>query len=201
MKIDNAPWELYKKVNIPFNAWELQNLYTWRFGKTAPENMPQSVNLSDKSSIVVLNGLYEEWGLTEEFKKLGLKPTEFGLYIIKPGSFEPPHKDCTMTGEVREWALNFPVLNCDKGRTVWISEEPDEYEDTNSNFNNNTKTFYQRKKTRDIGRQIDSIVMDGAYLIRTDVPHTIDNRYSDGPRVVLTYRFNDISWDEITNII
>ena len=43
--------------------------------------------------------------------------------------------------------------------------------------------------------------MDGAYLIRTDVPHTIDNRYSDGPRVVLTYRFDDISWDEITNLI
>ena len=58
----------------------------------------------------------------------GLKPTEFGLYIIKPGSFEPPHKDCTMTGEVREWALNFPVLNCDKGRTVWTREEPNEYE-------------------------------------------------------------------------
>lgn len=128
MKIDPHPWDLYKKVYIPYNP-------------------------------------------AEQFKNLGLKPTDFSLHVAKPRSCEPTQKD------VREWALLFPLYNNDKGKIIWEREEP-------------LPTIV-----------IDSLILDGTYIIRTDVPYTIDNRNSDDYYVIFSYKFDSISWDQIDNIL
>ena len=85
-------------------------------------------------------------------------------------------------------------MNCDKGYTTWHNYPNEQSKTIKSKKNSGSiynKTLLDPKKN-----ELDRLKMDSAYMIKTNVFHSIDNRENDHPRAVLTFRFKDVSWED-----
>lgn len=190
--------EVYRKVSVPYDQDRLISTYLsrWSF---PPSEAKDVIKITSCTTLVVANHANLDWGFNQLFDTLGLKPEDIGIYITSPGWFPDPHTDGSSTGETREWALNFPLMNCDRGYTTW-------HKHTNTNFqtitdSKQTGTIYNKTDLdpNDI-EEIARIRMDGPYMVKTNILHSIDNRDNNNPRAVLTFRFKNTTWDQATQL-
>lgn len=182
--------DLYQKVSVAYDQEYLRSTYLskWNF---PPSEAKDVIVISDYTTLVIGNYANLDWGI--DFKEMQVE--DIGVYITKAGYFANPHTDGSSTGKIREWALNFPLFNCEKGYTTWHS-----YSDINTQTISDDKmsgTIYNKTNlkpsmTKELGR----IRMNGSYMVKTNILHSIDNRDNQHPRAVLTFRFKDISWEQ-----
>lgn len=162
--------ELYNKVSIPYNQEKLQAAFLsrWEF---PPKESSDVLFLGTATTLVIATRANLDWGLDKFFNALGLQVEDIGIYISQPGHFPPPHTDGSSSGETREWGLNFPLMNCDKGYTTWHFYPDTESETITSKKNSGSiynKTYLDPKKN-----ELARIQMDGAYMIKTNVFHSL----------------------------
>lgn len=186
--------ELYKRVFIPYNQETLRSAFLsrWNF---PPKESKEVIVLGKATTLVVASYANVDWGLEPVFNMLNLVPEDIAIYISQPGHFPPPHTDGSSSGQTREWALNFPLMNCDLGFTTWFNDKNTEFETVTSEKNSGTIYNKTLLKPHQLN-ELDRIRMDGAYMIRTNVLHSIDNRDNNQPRAVLTFRFKNTTWEQ-----
>lgn len=184
--------EVYKKVSVPFSQKKLQTIFMSNW----PYKESNVIKTSHITTVILVHNI--DWGFHNFFQSVGLEPEEVGVYVTNPGYWPSPHTDGSKSGMTREWALNFPLYNCDHGYTTWHNYKTD-LDIIKSDKKPGTvynATTLDPTKVEEICR----IKMDGAYMVRTDVLHSIDNRDNKHPRSVLTFRFKDTTWNQAKEI-
>lgn len=131
---------------------------------------------------------------------IGAKVSTVRIFITKPNTYFPIHRDCKGgKTSLREWAVNIPLLNCDKGYNQWFSDEDNDFgNEVYIEGGSAVQPENIYKKYNVTERQI----LNCPKIIRTDIHHNVDNTDNDKMRVVLSYRSDDeMSWSEIISKI
>ena len=127
---------------------------------------------------------------------LGIKVSTVRGFITLPNQQFPIHRDCKGgKTQLREWAFNIPVLNCDRGYNQWFLDEDNDF--GNEVYSESGSAVIPENP---LGPYVvtERQLLDCPKLIRTDVHHNVDNTDNPNMRVILSYRSEDnISWDDI----
>lgn len=134
-----------------------------------------------------------EWDCSYLTNTLGITINTSRIFITNPYSFLPIHKDCVGHQEqIREWAINIPLFNCDRGYNVWYDDN-EQYQDYQKYSYPAAMLLEHPSPTESYRERLDTIK-----LIRTDIFHGVDNLDNPNYRVVLSLRSNDdISWTKM----
>ena len=145
--------------------------------------------------------IHDNIGKSFTFRKLYNKDIEnhFNLtvecariFCIDRHSVCPWHKDTVdITGDIRNFAINIPLENCDKGTNNW-------------GVTKDTRTHTETNKSVIFGQGqyeiLETIILDQPKLFRTNIFHNIDNSNNDKDRAVLSYRFKEnLNWNQAYN--
>lgn len=127
---------------------------------------------------------------------LGIKIETARVFVTNAGSILNMHRDCVgKTQQLRQWAINIPLANCDRGPNQWFSDEDNEFGE---------EIFYSDgaavvPKAGTLGWNVtEEHLLDTVKLIRTDVYHSCYNKDNPNRRVILSMRGDiNITWDEM----
>lgn len=178
--------------NIPFKdiSLHLRDQYLDNFS-VPPSPSKNTQQIGDMGYALIAKNI--KWDCSDLTELLGISLSTSRIFITNPHSILPTHKDCV--GEqltIREWAINIPLFNCDKGHNVWYNDSKE--------YDNHQRYSWPSAMLLEHPRPIESYRerLDTIKLIRTDIFHGVDNSDNTNYRVVLSLRSDDnISWTEM----
>lgn len=148
--------------------------------------------------------------IVPELGKINTALNKVGWTMFKPktmtlpaGAASFPHIDSSLDGTPLSLSMNIPIQNgasmttkwvdipnFDREEILWRTLKPAVYhEETNAGTIVDTYC-------------VDSMLLDGMYIIKTDEPHTVDGRHSLVPRSMISIRWANIinrrvmTWDQ-----
>ena len=185
-------------TSIDFNLPNMYDMYWNEFGHKLDD---RNLYFADKRIVPVVTGfiitakdLY--WPVESLMNCLGLAVETARIFVTNPNMKLQIHRDCVgKTKQLRNWAINIPIANCDLGTNEWFADEENDFGKESYGpggsaimpeyFDNNYKVS-------------ESQVLNGIKLIRTDVMHRSNNTGNDNRRVVLSIRGNaDLTYEQV----
>lgn len=177
--------------SIDFNLPDMYDMYWSEFGHKLDD---PKLYFADKRILPVVTGFLItgkdiKWPVESLMSSLGLELKTARVFVTNPNKKLQIHRDCIGgTNQLRSWAINIPIANCELGTNEWFTDE-------NNDFGNETYApggsaimpeHFENDYTVD-----ESCVLNSIKLIRTDVMHRSNNLGNDNRRVVLSLRGSD----------
>ena len=185
-------------TNIDFKLGNMYDLYWEEFGHKLDD---PDLYFADNRILPVVTGFLItgkdiQWPVQSLMNTLGLSLKTARLFVTNPGKKLQIHRDCVSGSDnLRSWAINIPIANCDLGTNEWFADE-------NNDFGKETHMpggsailpeHYDNDYIID-----ESCVLNCIKLIRTDVMHRSNNMGNAERRVVLSLRGSDeLSYEQV----
>lgn len=184
-------------LDIDFDTENLVKQYNSLYRNFVENDLPHSSIVSVGSGYLISAKNYD-WNANIFEKFLGIQIETVRIFITNPNSYFPIHRDCiAKTTDLREWAINVPLLNYEKGCNQW-------FDDTDNDFGE--EIYYEAApgflpSTSNLTVSEES-VLDCIKIFRTDVHHNVNNINNDKHRVIISYRpRTHIRWQDIKEIL
>ena len=185
-------------VDFHLPTQELYDIYWNEFGHKLDD---RTLYKDDNRIMPVVTGFLItgkdiKWPVQSLLDALDIELQTARLFVTNPHRKLQIHKDCLgQSKELRPWAINIPIANCDLGINEW-------FEDHNNDFG--TEQFAPggsaiMPEYFDNNYIVsESMVLNSIQLIKTDVFHRSNNTGNDNRRVVLSLRGKpDVTWADI----
>lgn len=172
-----------KELNIDLDIKRLQDQYLNNY--TLPPTPSTTVQkVHDAGFALVAKNI--DWDIKSIEQFLGIEFHTSRIFITSPHKKFPIHKDCVgKKNDLREWAINIPLFNCDRGFNTWYEDKP-EYEHKQHYVHPAAVSLTHPSPELSHKQPLSNIS-----LVRTDIFHGVDNTDNDYYRVVLSLRSND----------
>ena len=184
-------------VDFHLPTQELYDIYWNEFGHKLDD---RTLYKDDKRIMPVVTGFLItgkeiHWPVQPLMDALGLDLVTARLFVTNPNRKLLIHRDCISDKtELRQWAINIPVANCDMGTNEWFSDEDNDFGNEQFAPGGSAITPEVFDKEYVIS---ESCVLNSIKLIRTDVMHRSNNLGNDERRVVLSLRGDpNISYEQ-----
>jgi hypothetical protein len=190
----DIPW-----VDDCIDKQKLYNQFYDLYGYTLVSDCPHpSFNVGDCCYLITLPPSHE-WGQSILNELLSITITKIRLFVVKAGKTLDLHKDTIgQTDELRNWAINVPLLNCDEGYNEFYEEEKNAglvgiYAKENSAITPERKTnWIPSYRTK----------LNCAKLLNVGKFHSCDNSMNPNDRYVISFRSDNCNtWQEMINRI
>lgn len=178
-------------LDIDLNVKPLQDQYQDLYGHCIENSIPNN-EITSVGTAYLISAKQHNWQQEYFEDLLRLKIETVRIFVTNPRSILPVHKDCIAnTNQLRPWAINVPLLNCDKGVNQWF-EEPDASTET---FTPDGSAIVPNNNNLILSEEC---LLNCTKIIRTDVYHNVNNNDNDKSRVIVSYRADpNITWNEI----
>lgn len=178
-------------LDIDLNIELLQNQYQDLYGYYIDNNLSNN-DITPIGTAYLISAKNHNWQQEYFEDLLKLKIETVRMFVTNPHSILPVHKDCIAnTNQLRPWAINVPLLNCDKGTNQWFEEE----NKSSETFTPDGSAIVPNDENLILSEEC---LLNCTKIIRTDVYHNVNNKDNDKQRVIISYRADpSISWNEI----
>ena len=165
------------------------------YGHTLATDCPhQKFNVGDCCYLITLPHDHE-WGQTILNELLSITITKIRLFVVKSGKILDLHKDTIgQTDELRHWAINVPLMNCNEGYNEFYEEEKNEglvgiYAKENSAITPEIKTgWIPTYRTK----------LNCTKLLNVSKFHSCDNSMNPNDRYAISFRSDNChTWQEM----
>lgn len=187
--------DYFVEVNLNFEIEKIKKKFNDIYGYYIINDLPHK-NILNTGPSLLIHHPELDWDkhIVENALDINIHTARF--FVTKPRSVIQVHKDTRrINGELfklREWAINVPIMNCDKGTNVWFDDN-----EKNIEIYNDSAPAVILKNPQD-HKPAAFKKLSGIELFRTDLYHTCDNRENDNYRIILSFRSNDdISWTQM----
>lgn len=178
-------------LDIDLDVKPLQDQYQDLYGHCIENSIPNN-EITSVGTAYLISAKQHNWQQEYFEDLLRLKIETVRIFVTNPRSILPVHKDCIAnTNQLRPWAINVPLLNCDKGLNQWF-EESDAATET---FTPDGSAIIPGNNNLILSEEC---LLNCTKIIRTDVYHNVNNNDNDKSRVIVSYRADpNITWNEI----
>lgn len=148
----------------------------------------------------LITGKELHWPVLSLMDTLGLELQTARLFVTNPNRKLQIHRDCIgTTKQLRQWAINIPVDNCDLGTNEWFADEDNDF--GNETFAPGGSAIMPEYFDKEYNIA-ETCVLNSIKLIRTDVMHRSNNTGNDNRRVVLSLRGTDnLTYEQVAERI
>lgn len=175
----------------------LQEQYQGLFGNDIERNLPNN-NITPIGSAFLISAKTYDWKQEYFEDLLKIKIETVRIFVTSPNSTLPIHRDCIAnSNQLRPWAINVPLLNCDRGVNQWFSDEDNNF--GNETFTPDGSAVVPGNHNLIVSEQS---ILNCTKIIKTDIYHNVNNTDNDRYRVVLSLRSDpNISWNQIKRMV
>lgn len=139
------------------------------------------------------------WPVEDLLNQYNLQIETARIFVTNPNMKLQIHRDCvSKKQQLREWAINIPIDNCDKGTNEWFSDTDNDFTDETF-IPGGSAVMAAGMREYNISEVCG---LDQIRLIRTDVMHRSNNIGNDKRRVVLSIRGSShLTYNEVAKRI
>lgn len=184
-------------INIDYDAAGMLKTYQEHIGYYVdnPKEIKFNPNFINAYTSYLINATEYNWPIENIVNTFNIDIDTIKVFVTKPNKKLFLHRDKVANEEqLRQWAINIPILNGDCGYNEWFEDDVNDFGDE--------KIIHGGVATMPQGLYDDYICAEscsikGVTLLRTDIMHRARND-TDKFRVVLSIRGNpNVSWENI----
>lgn len=179
----------------------LPNMYDMYWGEFGHKLDDPKLYFADKRILPVVTGFLItgkdiKWPVENLMSSLGLELKTARVFVTNPNKKLQIHRDCIGgTSQLRSWAINIPIANCELGTNEWFTDEDNDF--GHETYAPGGSAIMPEHFENDYIVD-ESCVLNSIKLIRTDVMHRSNNLGNDNRRVVLSLRgSDDLTYEEV----
>ena len=184
-------------INIDYDSAGMLDTYQKNIGTFVdnPKDIKHNPNFINAYTSYLINATEYNWPIDNIVKEFDIDVDTIKVFVTKPNKKLFLHRDKVANKEeLRQWAINIPILNGDCGYNEWFEDDVNDF--------GKEKVVHGGVATMPQGLHDDyicaeSCAIKGVTLLRTDIMHRARND-TDKTRVVLSIRGKpSVSWNDI----
>lgn len=194
-KLLNMKYSLPIDFAVPLE--EMRATYWKEFGCKLGNTTDSRIVSTGQAWLISAGDTY--WPVQDLMDAYGLRLETARIFVTEPHKNLPIHRDCLGGKQtLREWAINIPIENCDRGVNEWFADEVNDF--TSAQFIPTASAMVADELQDYVVSE--SCGLDEIRLIRTDVMHRSNNQANPNRRVVLSIRGDAaLSYDMVASKI